>query len=88
MSVDPAAVTRDNLGSAGIGFPLLADPDLEAVDAYGVRHPSGGMGGHDIARPATFLIDRGGRIVWRELTDNWRIRLRPERLLEQLVKNP
>ncbi len=47
---------------------MLADPDLEAIDAYGVRHPSGGMGGHDIARPATLLIDRQERIVWRELT--------------------
>ncbi len=88
VSVDPAATTLDKLGSAGIDFPLLTDPELSAIDAYGVQHSSGGMGGHDVARPATFLIDRQGRIVWRELTDNWRIRLRPERLLEQLAKLP
>ena len=84
VSVDPAAVTREKLGSAGIEYLLLADPDLATVDAYGVRHPGGGMDGNDIARPATFLIDPEGRIAWRELTDNWRIRLRPERLLAQL----
>ena len=83
ISVDPADTTRDKLGSTGIEFPLLADPGLETIDAYGVRHPAGGMGGVDIARPATFLIDGQGQIVWRELTDNYRIRLRPERLLEQ-----
>lgn len=88
MSADPAAATRDKLGSAGIEFPLLADPDLEAIDAYGVRHPSGGLGGHDIARPATFLIDAQGKIVWRDLTDNWRVRVRPERLLERLASVP
>ena len=86
VSADPAEITREKLGSSGIEFLLLADPDLATIDAYGVRHPQGGMGGHDIARPATFLIDADGRILWRELTDNWRIRLRPERLLEQLTK--
>ena len=86
MSVDDAAVTRDKLGSAGLAFPLLADPGFAAVDAYGVRHP-GGMG-HDIARPATFLIDREGRVVWRDLTDNWRVRVRPERVLAQLAAIP
>lgn len=86
MSVYPAEVTAEKLASAGIEYPLLADPDLVAIDAYGVRHP-GGMG-HDIARPATFLIDRRGRIAWRDLTDNWRVRLRPERVLEQLAATP
>ncbi len=88
VSVDPPATTLDKLSSVGLEFPLLADPDLEAIDAYGLRHSAGSMYGTDIARPATFLIDRQGRIVWRELTDNWRIRLRPERLLEQLAKAP
>lgn len=86
MSVDPSETTLERLGSSGIEFPLLADPDLATIDAYGVRHPEGGMGGVDIARPATFLIDADGRIIWRELTDNWRVRLRPERLLQQLER--
>ena len=66
MSVDSVETTRDELGSAGIEYPLLADPDLATINAYGVRHP-GGMGeGHDIARPAAFLIDQ--------------VRPRPERI--------
>ena len=88
ISVDPSATTREKLGSSGIEFPLLADPDLATIDAYGVRHPAAGVKGADIARPATFLIDAEGNIGWRELTDNWRIRLRPERLLEQLTAAP
>ncbi len=84
VSVDPSTTTQEKLGDSGIEFPLLADPDLVTIDAFGVRHPEGGMDGTDIARPATFLIDPEGRIIWRELTDNWRIRLRPERLLAQL----
>ena len=88
VSVDPAESTRDKLGSAGLDFPLLADPNLEVINAYGVRHAAGGMGGVDIARPATFVIDGQGRIVWRDLTDNWRIRLRAGRVLEQLAAVP
>jgi peroxiredoxin len=38
----------------------------------------------DVARPATFVLDRDGRIRWRELTDNLRVRVRPEPVLEQL----
>lgn len=38
-------------------FTLLADPEKEAIDAYGVAGPLG-LG----VRRATFLIDAGGRI--------------------------
>jgi peroxiredoxin len=58
-----------------------------AIDAFGVRHAGGGIEG-DIARPAVFLIDREGRIVWRELTENWRVRVRPETVLEHLAAIP
>ncbi len=58
------------------------------IDAYGVRHPDGMETGRDIARPAIFLIDRQGRIVWRDLTDNYRIRVRPGRILEELATIP
>ncbi len=88
VSVEPAAKTHEALKSAGIVYPLLADPDLEIIDAYGLRHFDGGMGGGDISRPATFVIDREGRIAWRDLTDNWRVRVRPRRVLEQLARIP
>ncbi len=87
MSIDPAATTREKLGSAGIDFPLLADPGFEVIDAYGVRHVGGGMEG-DIARPATFLIDAEGRIVWRDLTENYRVRPRPGELVDRLAAIP
>jgi peroxiredoxin len=66
-------------------FPLLADPQLSAIDAYHLRHPSGNPAGADIARPAVFIIDRQGIIRWQWLTDNWRIRARPETILKQLA---
>lgn len=88
VSAEPAEKTAEALRSAAISYPLLADPDLQTIDAYGLRHSDGGMGGRDIARPATFVLDRQGRIVWRDLTDNWRVRVRPGRVLEQLARIP
>jgi peroxiredoxin len=64
---------------------VLSDPDLTAIDAYGLRH-EGGMPGNDIARPATIIIDGDGNVVWRDITENWRVRPRPDELLEVLAR--
>lgn len=88
VSVDEPETTKEKLGEQGFTFPLLADPDLATIDAYGVRHPSGGMGGTDVARPATFVIDRDGKIAWRDLSDNWRKRPRAEQVLAQVAAIP
>ena len=68
-------------------FPLLSDPRAEVIEAYGVLHPDGGLDGA-IARPATFLIDREGRVVWRDLTENWRVRVRAAELVRRLEGLP
>ena len=88
VSAEPIDETREALESIGFSFPLVSDPDLAAIDAYGVRHPSASISGGDIARPAAFVIDRTGQIVWRDLTENWRIRLNPQRVIDQLVAIP
>lgn len=66
------------------GFPLLSDPDLIAIDAFGLRHPNGNPFGGDIARPAVLLIDEEGRITEKLLTENWRVRPTPELIREKL----
>ena len=37
-----------------------------------------------IARPALFLVEPDGIISWRRLTDDYRVRMRPEEVLEAL----
>jgi peroxiredoxin len=71
----------------GLSFPLLSDADLAVTDAWGLRHrePLGPAGG-DIPRPAVFVVDGTGAIRKRWLTDNWRVRVRPEQVLEELGK--
>ena len=87
VSVDPPESSREIVEAYDLGFPVLSDASLVAIDAFGVRHPGGGLGG-DIARPAVFVLDREGRIVWRDLTDDWRVRVRPERVIEALAEIP
>ena len=89
ISVDPPEQSAELARAQGITFLLLSDPEGLALDAFGVRHPHGNpIDQKDIARPATFVVDRDGRIVWRDLTSNWRIRPRPEALLRELERIP
>ena len=85
ISVDPTETSLGIARAYGIEFPILSDPALVAIDGFGVRHRDGDpVEGGDIARPATFVLDREGRVAWRQLSDNWRIRPRPDQLLAVL----
>lgn len=83
--VDSTAENAKSTHDLGLGFRVLSDPQLQAIDAYGVRHANA-PGTGDIARPASFLIDRDGVVRWRDLTANYRIRPRPETILTELDK--
>jgi peroxiredoxin len=60
----------------------LSDPNVEAIRAYDVVHKGAGENGHDIARPAEFLIDTSGTVRWVNLTENYWVRARPEQIIE------
>jgi peroxiredoxin len=57
--VDPVATNAELARDAGLAFPILSDPDLRTVDAYGLRHAAG-HDGEDIALSASVLIDADG----------------------------
>ncbi len=85
VCVDPVEQNLKVSKKLGLGFPILSDEKREMIKAWGVVHPGGGMG-EDIARPATFLVGPDGKILWRSLTENWRVRVRPEYLFEALAR--
>lgn len=87
ISVDSVARNRQVAGWLDLSFPILSDPERSACRAFGVIHEHGGIGGEDVARPATFILD-DGVVVWRDLTENWRIRPKPRQLLDQLRAVP
>ena len=87
MSVDTSEESARLASKLGLDFPILSDVEQRAIHDWGVVHEGGKPGGGAIARPAIFLVEPDGRISWRELTENWRVRVRPEALLEVLEAN-
>jgi hypothetical protein len=45
------------------------------------RSSGAGIHGHDIARPAEFLLDASGSVRWVNLTEDLRVRARPEQMI-------
>ncbi len=87
VSPDSPEQNRKVATSRGIAFPILSDVDLELTRALGLLHEAGGVPPDfaDIPRPAVFIVN-DGTIRWRALTDNWRVRVRPEPLLEEVQR--
>jgi len=91
IAISPDSVEKNAgvVDKLQLDYSILSDPDLAVIDSFGLRHESGNpMEGKDIARPAVFVLNRDGTVHWRALTDNWRIRVRPETILEQLAAIP
>ena len=82
--MDSPENVRRVVDKLGLDFPVLSDPDATAIAAYGVLHPGGVSGVGDIARPAEFLVSQDGMVRWRQVTENWRVRLRPEQIIEAI----
>jgi peroxiredoxin len=81
ISVDTPDESRDLCRKAGYSFTFLSDPNLDAIKRYDLVHKGQGENGHDIARPAEFLVDTSGTVRWRMLTENFWVRARPEQIL-------
>ena len=82
ISVDSPGESQDLCRKAGYTYSLLSDPNAEVIRRYGVLHKGAGIAGHDIARPAEFLLDAAGTVRWVNLTGDLRVRARPEQILE------
>jgi peroxiredoxin len=81
ISVDSPAESQHLRETAGYTFPILSDAKDEVIRRWDLVHPHGGPDGADIARPAEFLVDSNGRIRWVNLTEDYRVRARPEQAL-------
>ncbi len=50
-------------------FPLLSDPNLRLIDAFGARHPNG-HGISDVAHPSIVIIDPQKTIRYKKIENN------------------
>ena len=63
LVVAPIEVVEGWCKSAGVTYPMLADPEHRAAEAYGVYN----LLGDGLAAPSLFVIDADGRILWHEI---------------------
>lgn len=65
VSVDSHHANAAFARSLGLTFPLLSDWKREASAAYGVL-----LAESDYSGRATFVVDRDGKVLWREISEN------------------
>ena len=81
ISVDAPELSHDLAKKAGYTFPILSDPDATVIRRYHILHAGGGPDGHDIARPAEFLVDSSKIVRWSNFTEDIRVRARADEML-------
>src|SRR5438132_1137376 len=64
-------------------FPILFDEKRTITHAYGVYHAIG-MDAYNIARPATFVIGRDGKLCWIAVSPNQHERPQIESILSAI----
>ena len=81
ISVDPPDVNKKHFAKQGFTMPVLSDEKLAMLERYDLVH-SGGFRGNNIAKPGEFLLAADGAILWRNLTENYRVRAKPDDILK------
>ena len=82
ISADPIATANSTQQTLQITYLLLSDKDTKTIDAYNVVDPSE----IEVARPATYIIDPDGRVVWKYLDTKNGKRIGPDPIVTQLNK--
>jgi len=77
--MDTPEQLREHQARMGWKFPLLSDTQGEAVRAYDLLHRVSDE--QVVSRPGEFLVDPTGTVRWVDLTEDYRVRARPETLL-------
>jgi peroxiredoxin len=67
----------------GFDFPLLSDQDHKVIDRYGLLNDKAQR---PLPHPATFVIDREGRVRWRFVEVDYKVRPSNEDVLRELAK--
>lgn len=81
ISVDGPQVNQRQMSKMGYKFTFLSDEKTDVIRRYDLLHKGGGPKGSDISRPAEFLVDPLGKIVWMNLTESIGVRTRPDQVL-------
>jgi len=74
-----------------VPFEFLSDPECQAAKVLGIMHESGLPAGmqmfgydSDTVLPTMLVTNRAGELVWKDETDNYRVRPEPQTLIDVL----
>ncbi len=92
VSTDHPKEIRERRGVHGLQARMLSDRDLAVTDAFGLRNQgfhSGPPGDEPEALPVptSLLIDREGKVLWMDQSENYQRRSSPEAVLAALRKH-
>ncbi|MCB9187293.1 MAG: AhpC/TSA family protein [Flavobacteriales bacterium] len=83
--------SRRHAKKVGMEYDFLVDVNNEAAKQLGILHVAGTPKGFeilgyesDVPKPTTFVLDEDGKVVFADLTPNYRIRPRPEDIISAL----
>ena len=65
MSTDPPALSTELIAKLKLEFPILRDEQGTVSRAWGVYDES-----NSLTKPATFIVARGGKVVFRYTPKN------------------
>jgi len=85
--------SRNHAKRVGMNYDFLVDVENRAAKTLGILQEGGLPTGFqvlgyetDVPKPTTFVIDENGKVIFADLTTNYRLRTKPEDILEALGK--
>ena len=81
VSSDDVKATKATVQNLGLAYPLLSDNNRDAITAYNVIDQNI----PEIARPATYILNADGTVVWKTL-DTAAARVPTATILTELEK--
>ncbi len=83
--------SKNHAKRVGMNYDFLVDVNNAAAKALGILHTDGVPKGFevlgyetDVPKPTTFVLDEDGKVVFADLTTNYRLRTKPEDIIRAL----
>ena len=92
VSTDSVEELQNGRDAHGLQAIMLSDADLKVTDAFGLRNTlvhSAPPGDEQEALPvpASLLVDKDGKILWMDLSENYQRRSGPDVVLAAMQKH-
>lgn len=83
--------SRKHAKKVGMDYDFLVDVNNEAAKKLGILHEHGVPKGFEVLgyetnvpKPTTFVLDKNGKVIFADLTTNYRLRTKPEDIIAAL----